>query len=98
MMADEAVVFDGDALADKRVRADFAAGADVRVFLDLDECADFCFVADRTTIEVDEGEDSRVLAQSNVRGNSLVRRSVGHSSSVQDYAVAALGVRGMTRR
>jgi hypothetical protein len=48
--------FNIDAFADERVTGNFAASAHDGIFLDFDEGANFSFVADRTTVKVDEGE------------------------------------------
>jgi hypothetical protein len=53
-MADEHVVFDGDAFTDKSMARDFAASAYTCIFLNFDEGPDFCFVADFASIQIDE--------------------------------------------
>ena len=53
-MADENIVFDGDALAYKRMALDFAVSSNGSVFLDFDKGADAAVVADCTTVQVDK--------------------------------------------
>lgn len=65
-VADEDVVFDSHALAQKRVRRYLASTADLDSFLDLDECTDARFVADLASVGVDEGVDLYIVAEGDV--------------------------------
>lgn len=62
-VADEDVVLDGDAFAQKRVRRYLASTADLDSFLDLDECTDTRFVTDLAAVSVDEGVDLYIVTE-----------------------------------
>ena len=66
-MADEDLVLDGDALADKGVALDLAVSADEGVFLYFDEGTDLGPVTDRAAVEVDEFVQLNVLSEDDVR-------------------------------
>jgi hypothetical protein len=51
---DEYVVFDVHAFTDEGVARDFAATANARIFLNLDERANFRFVSDFAAVQVYE--------------------------------------------
>src|SRR6266404_822506 len=69
-MPNEHLVLDGDPLADERVTLDLAARADFSPLLNLDECPNRRLIADFTPVEVDEGMETYVLAQLDVRGDA----------------------------
>lgn len=62
----EDFILDRHALADKSVAGDFAAGADDRVFLNLDKRPDPTLVADRAAVEINEAVDRDVFSQPHV--------------------------------
>ena len=72
-MADENVVFQNHAFANKRVAGNFAAVSDFRAFLDFDKSPDFHVVADFTTVEMCEFVDADVFAQLHVGRNPLIQ-------------------------
>src|SRR5712691_7097947 len=69
---DEDLILDGDAFADERVARNLAATAHLRVLLDLDERADFGFVANLAAVQVDELPKRDVVPQLDVRRNGLL--------------------------
>jgi hypothetical protein len=70
-VADETLVFDRDALANKGVRRDLATLADRRVILNFYKRADLCFVPDRTAVQVNQVrlKDADVASQDYVGGD-----------------------------
>jgi hypothetical protein len=62
-MPNEDVIFDGNPLTDEGVAGDFAAAADLGVFLDFDERADFGLAPDLASVEIDELREPDILAQ-----------------------------------
>lgn len=68
-MANEDLVLDGYALTNERVRGNLAAGANRRLFLDLDKGANLRIGPDRATIKVDQIglEDLHAFSQRYVR-------------------------------
>jgi hypothetical protein len=62
-MPNEDVIFDGNPLTDEGVAGDFAAAADLGVFLDFDERADFGLASDLAPVEIDELREPDILAQ-----------------------------------
>ena len=77
---DENVILDGYTLTDERVRGNLAATSDEGVLLNLNERSDFCIVAKRTAVEIDQIglEDSDSATQDNVgrywHGDDYIRR------------------------
>ncbi len=65
-VADEDLIFNGHAFADKAVTRDFAVAADGHAFLDFDERADFGSVTDLATVKIYEVVDGYVLAKFDV--------------------------------
>jgi hypothetical protein len=49
-----------------------AATSDLYAFLDLDERANFGFISNLTTIEIDEAEKAHVFPQLDVWGNAVI--------------------------
>jgi hypothetical protein len=72
-MADENVILDRDALANKGVARDFAPLADRCVFLDLNEGADLGLIANLASVEVDELGQSYILTKLYVRCDAYIR-------------------------
>ena len=77
-MADEDVVFDVHSFANKSMAGNLAVPADAGVFLNLDERADLCFVADLASIEIDEFRKLHVFAEFHVRRDAADTRSQRH--------------------
>jgi len=65
-MANEYFIFDSDAGTNERVARDFAALADVRVALHLDERADSRRVADAASVKIYERSKLHLFAQYHV--------------------------------
>lgn len=67
----ENIIFDRYTFTDERVRGNLAAAPDEGVFLNLDECSDFCVVAKRAAVEIDQIglEDLDSATQNNVGRN-----------------------------
>jgi hypothetical protein len=65
-VADEHIVTDSYALADKRVRRYFTTPPNARVLLNFDERSDFRVVADRAFIEVYETKVADILADCSI--------------------------------
>jgi hypothetical protein len=79
VMPDEAFVFDFDSLANERMRADFAACADLRILLNLDEDGDLRSFTDFAPIKIDElrVNDLHAVGKSDIFGNwHLIERSI----------------------
>jgi len=66
VVADENVVLDRHAFADKSVTGNFAVFADKSVLLDLHERADLGVVADRAAVQIYEIKNFHVLAELDV--------------------------------
>src|SRR5207253_1383563 len=72
------VVLNVHALADERVAGNLAAAPDPRILLNLDEGPDFGFVANFTTVEVNEFGELYVFSELDGRGD---RNELAHSAS-----------------
>jgi hypothetical protein len=70
-VSNEDLVFDYDAFAHKRVARDLAAAANTRILLNLDERADFGFVANFAAVKIDERSEPHVLPEFHVIRNGL---------------------------
>src|SRR5437867_11781122 len=68
-MTNEHVVLNVHALADERVDGNLAAAPDPRILLNLDEGRDFGFVANFTTVEVNEFGELYVFSELDGRGD-----------------------------
>jgi len=66
-VADEDVILDRDAFADESVARDLAAFTDSCILLDLDKRANLRFIADLTTVQVDELGELDVSPKLHVR-------------------------------
>jgi hypothetical protein len=71
-VANEYFIFDSDAGTNERVARNFAALADVRVALNLDERADSRRVADAASVKIYERSKLHLFAQDNVRRGAYV--------------------------
>ena len=72
VVADEAFIFDGDAIADKRVAGDLAIFPVARAFLNPHKCADFGIVADFTAIQICQRVNASVFPELDVFGGALL--------------------------
>src|SRR5208282_1240810 len=72
VVANEHIVFDVDAFAYERVTRNLAVLAHSRILLNLHEGADFGFVADLASIQVDEFGKLDVLAELDARSNAQI--------------------------
>ena len=65
-VSDKDVVLNDDAFADKGVAGYLAALADKGIFLNFDECADFCIASNLATVQIDEFCEPDVFTQLDV--------------------------------
>src|SRR5437660_10601973 len=77
-MTNENVVLNVHALADERVAGNLAAAPDPRILLNLDEGPDFGFVANFTTVEVNEFGELYLFSALDCRADRSV---LAHSAS-----------------
>src|SRR5207237_1016770 len=103
-VADKNIVFHGHSFTDKGVTGDFAARPNPGVFLDLDERADPGFVANLTTVKIDESKDTNIAPQLHIWRDELVSRSsVAHTATgptctaLRAGAVLGMAVRSRLR-
>ena len=68
-VADEDLVFDGNALTDKSMARDFAVATHARALLNFDEGTNPGAIVDLATVQVDEVVNDYVTAESNVRSD-----------------------------
>jgi hypothetical protein len=81
-MPDKDIILDGYTLADERVRRDLTLASDRGIFLDLDECSNFRFVANSAPVKVDQIwlEDPNPLPQDHVSSDWHEDHSIRHVS------------------
>ncbi len=72
-VANEHFVLNRHPFANKGVAGNFTSGANPGAFLNLNKCADFGVVTNRTTIQIREGKDLDPLAELHIRGYALVK-------------------------
>src|SRR3984957_18997517 len=72
-VSDENFVFDRDAGTNERVTRNFAALADMRIALHLDERADLRCVSDAASVKIYERPELYALAQNHVGRGAYVR-------------------------
>src|SRR5579864_2716179 len=69
-VSDKNIVFDRDPFTDKSVARDFAASTDDRIFLDFNKSTYFGFIADFTSVKIDEFGQLYMLSESDIRSDA----------------------------
>src|ERR1035437_9011386 len=73
IVADEDLIFQNHAFANKSVTRNFATIPDFDAFLNFDKCADFYVISNFTTIQIDKPIEPNVSTQLDIWSNPLER-------------------------